>query len=114
MDFSSSDHAKSVDAVWGTPTDDKGNDAPIEKDSVKHVSDNEDVATVEKDPDNTGNELAHRVKFTGKTGAFSITTTADAKIGEGVEEIKGQWTGEITSSQATAFGKIKVGDPVVE
>lgn len=89
-----------------TPTNKKGNPAPVEAGSVKITSSNESVAVVTQD-------VADQTKFTVTgvaPGVAQIDVSADADLGEGITNITGFLAVEILPAQATGFG-ITTGTP---
>ncbi len=79
--------------------DAKGDNAEIEAGSVNATSSDENVFTVEKDPENE-----KKIKVVGqRAGAAILTISADADLGEGVKTIETQVAINVLSSEATGF-----------
>ncbi len=90
--------------VVGAPKDIKGDDAPIQPDSLKVSSSNNEVFTVEPDEKDPDNPMAWKV-VAGRKGAAVLTIEADADLGEGVKTIAAEVAVEVTSSEAVTFGE---------
>lgn len=86
--------------------DAKGDPAEIQSGSVTASSSDENVCTVEQDPDDE-----KKLKIVGQhAGAAVVTVGADADLGEGVVPIEAQVAVQITSGQATGLG-VTFGEP---
>jgi len=99
---------KNTQFVQGTlrAVDAKGDEAQIEAGSVQASSSNEEVATVEVDPNDE-----KKIKVTGqRAGACVVTVTADADLGEGVKQITAEVAVQVTAGEAVGFG-IEFGEP---
>ncbi len=93
---------KNTQFVTGTlkAVDAKGDEAQIQEGSVTVSSSNEEVVTVEKDPDDE-----KKIKVTAqRAGAAIVTVSADADLGEGVTTISAEVAINVTPSEAVGFG----------
>ncbi len=79
-----------------TVTDKKGNQATVQNGTW--ASDDENVVTV---TDNTNN--AATASAVGTPGMATVTYTADADLGEGVEEVVGTVDIEVVAGNASVF-----------
>lgn len=82
------------------PVDRKGNPAQVEAGTVEFSIDNEDVATVEEDPND---ETKFIVKAKGP-GVATLTVSADADLGDGVQRIETFSAIEVIPEGAVGFG----------
>lgn len=89
-----------------TPVDRKGNPAQVEKDSVRYTSSDDSVVIVVEDTDD---ETKFKVVATG-VGTCQVTVSADADLGEGVEDISAFAAVEVFPEKAVGFG-IAFGTP---
>lgn len=86
--------------------DAKGDDAQVQAGSVQATLDNEEVASVELDPDDQT-----KITVKGKrAGATVLRISADADLGEGVKTITTEIAVEITAGEAVGFG-VTFGEP---
>lgn len=89
-----------------TPTNKKGNPAPVEAGSVSYSSSDESIAVVEEDPND---ETKFKIVAKG-VGVAQVDVSADADLGEGVITVTGFVAVEVLPAGATGFG-ITLGTP---
>lgn len=100
-------------ATWPNPVDKYGNAATVQDGSVKFTSDDEEIATVEPNPD--GGPYSCTVTTQKKTGATAIRISADADLDESPDadkEITGQLAVEVLPGEATGFAEATSDAPV--
>jgi hypothetical protein len=81
------------------PIDKYGNPAPIDGEIT--WSSNNAALEVRDDPDVEGGKILYP---TGQTGSFRVNVSADADLGEGVEEITDYIDVLVVAGKATGFG----------
>lgn len=97
-------------AQWPAPTDKYGNETTVEEHSVSFKSDDEDIATVEPDPDAA--PYGAIIKTGKKVGSTMIKISADADKDSGEERLlEGFLTVEVLPGEAVAFGEATVTEP---
>lgn len=90
-------------ATWPAPKDKYGNEATVQEGSTKFVSDDEEIATVEPNPDGTPYSAVVTTKK--KVGSTMVRIKADGDLGEGEREIEGTLTVEVLSGDAVGFAE---------
>jgi hypothetical protein len=93
---------------WPAPMDKYNNEAQAE--NVSFSSDDEEIATIEPDPEN--GPYAAKVTTKQKVGSTMVRIKGDAVLGEGEKAIEGLLTVEVLPGEAVGFGSPVVGTPV--
>ncbi len=99
-----------VQVVVSGAVDKKGNPAPLDGTPTFESADPA-IATFVTDPSDASGMTGLLTAVGGLTTATALSITADAKIGDGVENIVANGLVEITAGQATGFSTT-VGAPV--
>lgn len=95
-------------AEWPAPKDKYGNEATVQDNSIEFESDDEEIATIEKNPD--GGPYSAIVRTGSKPGTTLVRIKADADLtDEGTKEIEGTLTVITVPGDAAGF----TADPVV-
>lgn len=94
----------------GKPIDSQGGEADIEEGSLKIESSDPAIFTVEADPENPDNPFAGII-VSQSVGTATVRASADADLGEGVQEISLAVDGEILEAGAVGFAPFTFGTP---
>lgn len=94
----------------GKPINSQGEEAEIEAGSLKEIVVDPAIFTVEQDDENPNDPDAKMFVAQGE-GSTEYKVTADADLGEGVEEITLNVTGTVINAGAIGFAPVLFGTP---
>lgn len=98
--------------VLGKPINKDGGEAPIQEGSLQKISSDENVFTVERDElaENPDDPYTGKLVWRGE-GEAEFDVSADADLGDGVEEITMTIDIEALAEGAVGFAPIQFGTP---
>jgi hypothetical protein len=113
-------NTQSLQLTYGGPVDKKGQPAPVQ--GLVFASTDDTVATLEPGvlgadgtitADTATDDFIRCVAVAKANGVCRVRPTADADMGDGVEEIDGEFVDiQVTGGKATGFGAPVLGTPV--